>query len=225
MVSPKMIAQLSVQSSRLHNTHVMLSWSLSFKLVNFHLPVSDVWKQTIDNFIRHSQSTIYCFRWIHHAVSYSIEVARILETFRFLPKSQIRRGHCCQHTRCCCWLFVCEHTSHSQLEHRSNSDQIGWVALPRNLMAQRPGWGSGGPRFQSHPILTLQPCSRYQLNQLGSKAALESTFKKSNTCGASNTRLYFFILQFIWRQKWMRYVEFSLNHTNRTGSLTLGRPR
>ena len=53
------------------------------------------------------------------------------------------------------------------------------------------GWGSGGPRFQSHPRLTFQSCSRYQLNQLGSKAASESTFKKSNTCGVSNNRLYF----------------------------------
>ena len=58
------------------------------------------------------------------------------------------------------------------------------------------GWGSGGPRFQSHPRLTFQSCSRYQLNQLGSKAASESTFKKSNTCGVSNTRLYFFT--FLW---------------------------
>ena len=53
------------------------------------------------------------------------------------------------------------------------------------------GWGSGGPRFQSHPRLTIQLCSRYQLDQLGSKAASESTFKTSNTCGVSNTRLYF----------------------------------
>ena len=53
------------------------------------------------------------------------------------------------------------------------------------------GWGSGGPRFQSHPRLTFQSCSRFQLNQLGSKAASESTFKKSNTCGVLNTRLYF----------------------------------
>ena len=54
------------------------------------------------------------------------------------------------------------------------------------------GWGSGGPRFQSHPRLTFQSCSRYQLNQLGSKAASESIFKKSNTCGVSNNRLYFY---------------------------------
>ena len=40
--------------------------------------------------------------------------------------------------------------------------------------------------------LTFQSCSRYQLNQLGSKAASESTFKKSNTCGVSNNRLYFY---------------------------------
>ena len=38
------------------------------------------------------------------------------------------------------------------------------------------GWRSGGPRFQSHPRLTSQSCSRYHLNQLGSKAASESTF-------------------------------------------------
>ena len=54
------------------------------------------------------------------------------------------------------------------------------------------GWGSRGPRFQSHPRLTFQSCSRYQLNQLESIAASESTFKKSNTCGVSNNRLYFF---------------------------------
>ena len=38
------------------------------------------------------------------------------------------------------------------------------------------GWGSGGPRFQSHPKLTFQLCSRYKLNQLGSKGTSESTF-------------------------------------------------
>ena len=35
---------------------------------------------------------------------------------------------------------------------------------------------------------TFQSC--FQLNQLGSKATSESTFKKSNTCGVSNIRLY-----------------------------------
>ena len=78
-------------------------------------------------------------------------------------------------------------------------------AIKRDLMAQMTGdlpilsasgWGSGGPRFQSHPRLTFQSCSRYQLNQLGSKAASESTFKKSNTCGISNNRLYFTLLYF-----------------------------
>ena len=42
------------------------------------------------------------------------------------------------------------------------------------------------------PKTNFSISSRYQLNQLGSKAASESTFKKSNTCGVSNTRLYFF---------------------------------
>ena len=36
------------------------------------------------------------------------------------------------------------------------------------------------------PRQTFNACSHYQLNQLGSKAASESTFKWSNTCGASN---------------------------------------
>ena len=48
------------------------------------------------------------------------------------------------------------------------------------------------PGSSPHPRLTFQSCSRYQLNQLGSKAASELTFKKSNTCGVSNNRLYFF---------------------------------
>ena len=56
------------------------------------------------------------------------------------------------------------------------------------------GWRSGDPRVQSHPRQTFQSCSRYQLNQLGNKTASESTFKKSNTCRASNTRPYFFWL-------------------------------
>ena len=59
------------------------------------------------------------------------------------------------------------------------------------------GWGSGGPRFQSHPRLTFQSCSRFQLNHLGSEAPSESTFKKSNTCGVSNTRLYFLLLLYM----------------------------
>ena len=63
------------------------------------------------------------------------------------------------------------------------------------------GWGLGGPRFQSHPRLTFQSCSRYQLNQLGSKAASESTFKKWNTCGVSNNRLYFFFLA-VWKTRY-----------------------
>ena len=66
--------------------------------------------------------------------------------------------------------------------------KIAWLA---GAEVSASGWGSGGPRFQSHPRLTFQSCSRYQLNQLGSKAASESTFEKSNTCGVSNNRLYF----------------------------------
>ena len=51
------------------------------------------------------------------------------------------------------------------------------------LWVSASGWGSGGPRFQSNPRLTFQSCSRYQLNQLGSKAASESTFKSRILAG------------------------------------------
>ena len=46
---------------------------------------------------------------------------------------------------------------------------------------------------QLEKILRITPVI-YQLNQLGSKAASESTFKKSNTFGVSNTRLYLKIM-------------------------------
>ena len=75
------------------------------------------------------------------------------------------------------------------------------------------GWWSGGPRFQSHSRLTFQSCSRYQLNQLGSEAASESTFKKSNTCGVSNTKLYFFTFFISWlRPKKLVKKEDGLNN-------------
>ena len=58
------------------------------------------------------------------------------------------------------------------------------------MMAQRLArrdWRSGGPRFKSHPRLTFWSWSSYQLNQLGSKAASDSTLKQLTTCGVSNT--------------------------------------
>ena len=70
--------------------------------------------------------------------------------------------------------------------------QFKWhMAWLNGTEVSASGWGSGGLRFQSHPRLNFQSCSRYLLNQLGSKAASESTFKKLNTCGVSNNRLYF----------------------------------
>ena len=57
------------------------------------------------------------------------------------------------------------------------------------LMAQklaRRDRRSGGPRFKSHPRLTFQSRSSYKLNQLGSKAASNSTLKQLTTCGASS---------------------------------------
>ena len=72
--------------------------------------------------------------------------------------------------------------------YKYNGYRLAWLD---GAEVSASGWGSGGPRFQSHPRLTFQSCSRFQLNQLGSKAASETTLKKSNTCGVSNTRLYF----------------------------------
>ena len=51
----------------------------------------------------------------------------------------------------------------------------------------RRDWRSGGTRFESHPRLTFQSWSSYQLNQLGSKAASDLTLKQLTTCGVSNT--------------------------------------
>ena len=81
--------------------------------------------------------------------------------------------------------------------HRSSLRLLGMQPIDWNHSwldgadVSASGWGSGAPQFQSHPGLTFQSCSRYQLNQLGNKAASESTFKKSNNCGVSNTRFYF----------------------------------
>ena len=44
-----------------------------------------------------------------------------------------------------------------------------YIAWLDSAKVSASGWGSGGPRFQSHPRPTLQSCSRYRLNQLGSK--------------------------------------------------------
>ena len=63
-------------------------------------------------------------------------------------------------------------------------------------MAQRLArrdWRLGGPRFKSHSRLTFQSWSSYQLNQLGSKAASDSTLKQLTTCGVSNTCTFFSI--------------------------------
>ena len=66
-------------------------------------------------------------------------------------------------------------------------------SMQRDLMARRLArraeeWEVPG---SSPTRLTFQSCSRYQLNQLVSKAASDSTSKKSNTCGVSYTRLNF----------------------------------
>ena len=71
------------------------------------------------------------------------------------------------------------------------------------LMAQRlvrRDWRSGGPRFKSHPRLTSQSWPSYQLNQLGSKAASDSTLKQLTTCGVSNT------CTLLW-EKWFQTIQ------------------
>ena len=58
--------------------------------------------------------------------------------------------------------------------------------------------------------LTFQSCSRYQLNQLGSKAASEPTFEKSNICGyqiIDFTLLYLYSPMLF--HSWL-YIEWSL---------------
>ena len=60
------------------------------------------------------------------------------------------------------------------------------------LMVQ--DWRSGGTRFKSHPSLTFQSWSSYQLNQLGSKATSDPTFKQSTILqGIKYCVLYFLI--------------------------------
>ena len=64
------------------------------------------------------------------------------------------------------------------------------------MMAQRLArwnWRSGGPRFKSYPRLTFQSWSSYQINQLGSEAASDSTLKQLTTCGVSTTCTFFTI--------------------------------
>ena len=91
----------------------------------------------------------------------------------------------------------------------------GWdVRVDRGrvvLMAQRlvrRDWRSGGPRFKSHPRLTSQSWSSYQLNQLGSKAASDSTLKQLTTCGVSNTCTL--LGMNVWRMIW-RCMVYMLN--------------
>ena len=53
------------------------------------------------------------------------------------------------------------------------------------------GWRSGGPRFKSGPRLISQSWSSYQLNQLGSKAASDSTLKQLTLAGYQILVLFF----------------------------------
>ena len=62
------------------------------------------------------------------------------------------------------------------------------------VMAQRlahRGWRSRGPRLKSHPKLTSQSWSSYQLNQLGSKATSDSISKQLTIYWESLCTFYF----------------------------------
>ena len=63
----------------------------------------------------------------------------------------------------------------------------------------RRDWRSGGPRFKSHPRLTSQSWSSYQLNQLGSKVASDSTLKQLTTCGVSNTCILLYFIDVVFK--------------------------
>ena len=89
-------------------------------------------------------------------------------------------------------------------------------------MAQRSArrdWRSGGPRFKSHPRLTFQSWSSYQLNQLGSKAASDSTLKQLTTCGVSNTCTFYFTSLF--DLKLLRSATLLLSCSNHQSQKTL----
>ena len=77
------------------------------------------------------------------------------------------------------------------------------------------GWRSGGPRFKSHPRLISQSWSSYQLNQLGSKAASDSTLKPLTLAGYQILVLYFFFTDYptLKNNIWLAYDYMNRVHT------------
>ena len=69
---------------------------------------------------------------------------------------------------------------------------FNWHAWHDGAEVSASGWRSGGPRFKSHPRLISQSWSSYQLNQLGSKAASDSTLKQLTLAGYQILVLYFY---------------------------------
>ena len=82
-------------------------------------------------------------------------------------------------------LFISCHTIvniiQKLLDYNSNlMDRYRAITITLVMMAQRLArrdWRSGGPRFKSHPRLTFQSWSSYQLNQLGIKACIRFDLK------------------------------------------------
>ena len=88
-----------------------------------------------------------------------------------------------------CWLYIECWGEKLRIEEEYR------VVLMAQRLARRE-WRSGGPRFKSHPRLTFQSWSSYQLNQMGSKAASDSTLKQLTTCGVSNTSTLLLLIKF-----------------------------
>ena len=81
-----------------------------------------------------------------------------------------------------------------------------WYNVIRCITVSASGWRSGGPRFKSRPRLISQSWSSYQLNQLGSKAASDSTLKQLTLAGYQILVLYFLSAKFsqkYWTNDWM----------------------
>ena len=74
--------------------------------------------------------------------------------------------------------------------------EVHLQALHDGAEVSASGWRSGGPRLKSRPRLISQSWSSYQLNQLGSKAASDSTLKQLTLAGYQILVLYFYIYVF-----------------------------
>ena len=103
----------------------------------------------------------------------------------FLPRLNIWYGRLLPNT----WRLLTINAEGLSQPHAVEQHEVDFsklVLIELVSMAQRLAhwdWRSGGPRFKSHPRLTSQSWSSYQLNQLGSKATSDSTLKQLTIAG------------------------------------------